>query len=176
QKVVRLAKQMGIHSKLAPVPGLVLGQSETTLLEMTGAFGVVANRGVRQRPHAIKRILDGSDCTDLKNPQTCREIYNYARDPEANAVVLQPEVADTMTELFRGVVERGTGRGAYLGLGEAGKTGTTNDNVDMWFIGYIPSRALVTGIWLGNDDNTPTSGSSAQAAQLWGDYMGKVVR
>lgn len=57
-----------------------------------------------------------------------------------------------------------------------GKTGTTNDNVDLWFIGYIPSRQLVTGIWLGNDNNSPTSGSSAQAAQLWGNYMGRVVR
>ncbi|MDF5730446.1 MAG: hypothetical protein PUP92_21095, partial [Rhizonema sp. PD38] len=58
----------------------------------------------------------------------------------------------------------------------SGKTGTTNDNVDLWFIGFIPSRKLVTGIWLGNDNNSPTSGSSGQAAQLWGSYMGKVVK
>jgi len=64
---------------------------------------------------------------------------------------------------------------AALGLGEAGKTGTSNDNRDLWFVGYLRRRNLVTGIWLGNDDNSPTSGSSSQAAQLWGDYMGRIV-
>jgi membrane peptidoglycan carboxypeptidase len=58
----------------------------------------------------------------------------------------------------------------------AGKTGTTNDNVDLWFVGYLPNQQLVTGIWLGNDNNSPTSGSSGQAAQVWGDYMGQVVK
>ena len=91
-----------------------------------------------------------------------------------NRQMLQPGVADTMTTMLQGVVQGGTGRAASLGLGEAGKTGTTNDNVDLWFIGYIPGRNLVTGIWLGNDDNTPTSGSSGQAAQLWGNYMRQI--
>lgn len=174
--VARTAQKMGIQSKLNVVPGMVLGESESTVLQMTGAFGVLANRGVRNRPHAIKRILDSSDCGDRKTLQDCREIYSYQKDAEANAAILKPEVADTMTGLLQGVAQSGTGRSAALGLGEAGKTGTTNDNVDMWFVGYIPSRALVTGIWLGNDDNSPTSGSSAQAAQLWGQYMGQVVR
>ncbi|MDJ1175379.1 hypothetical protein PMG25_14885 [Roseofilum sp. BLCC_M114] len=53
--------------------------------------------------------------------------------------------------------------------------GTTNDGVDLWFVGYLPSCSLVTGIWLGNDDNTPTYGSSAQAAQVWGDYMKDLI-
>ncbi len=93
-----------------------------------------------------------------------------------NRPVLQPAVADTMTEMLQGVVQGGTGRAAALGLGEAGKTGTTNDNVDLWFIGYIPSRQLVTGIWLGNDKPSPTSGGSGQAAQLWSTYMRKLVQ
>ncbi|MCY7282977.1 MAG: penicillin-binding protein, partial [Cyanobacteria bacterium CAN_BIN43] len=97
-------------------------------------------------------------------------------DAKANVPIVDPQVAGTMTSLLQGVVESGTGRAAALGLGEAGKTGTTNDNIDLWFIGYIPSQTLVTGIWLGNDDNTPTSGSSGDAARIWGDYMGKIAR
>ncbi|MDF0551948.1 transglycosylase domain-containing protein [Kamptonema sp. UHCC 0994] len=174
--VVQMARRFGIKSKLNSVPGLVLGQSEVTVLEMTGAFGVLANRGVGNRPHAIKRIIDSSDCKDRDNVDSCRVIYEYQNDPARNQEVVSAQVADTMTELLQNVVREGTGRNAFLGLGEAGKTGTTNDNVDLWFIGYIPSQELVTGVWLGNDDNTPTGGGSANAAQLWGDYMEKVVR
>ncbi len=174
--VADLAKRMGVKSKLKPVPGMVLGQSETTPLEMTGAFGVLANQGVFNHPHVIKRILDSSQCKDRQDLTTCRVIYDAAQDGGNNVKVLEPEVANTMTSLLQGVVRSGTGRSAALGMGEAGKTGTTNDNVDLWFIGYIPSQGLVTGIWFGNDDNTPTSGNSGLAAQLWGDYMKQVVR
>lgn len=174
--VAQMAQRMGVESKLRQVPGLVLGESEVTVLEMTAAFGVLANRGVRNPPHTINRILDSSDCKVPRDYRTCRVIYSYDQNANANATALQPEVADTMTELLRGVIQSGTGRSAYLGLGEAGKTGTTNNNVDLWFVGYIPSRNLATGIWLGNDDNSPTSGSSAQAAALWGKYMQQVVR
>ncbi len=173
--VVRMAQRLGIESKLNPVPGLVLGQSEVYPLEMTGAFGAIANRGVWNRPHAITRIVDSSDCSDRNNPSTCRVIYAY--DPATNGKrVLRPEVASQMNSLLRGVVRVGTGRNASLGLGEeAGKTGTNSDNRDLWFIGYIPSRQLVTGVWLGNDDNSPTRGTSGQAAQVWGNYMRQVV-
>jgi membrane peptidoglycan carboxypeptidase len=167
---------MGIKSDLNPVPGLVLGQSEVTLLELTGAYGVLANGGVKNRPHTIQRILDSSDCSDRNDLNTCRVIYDYAQDAEANVTVLDATVADTMTTLLQGVVRSGTGRNAYLGLGEAGKTGTTNDNTDLWFVGYLPRQDLVTGIWFGNDDNTPTGGASSQAAQLWGEYMQQVVQ
>jgi len=174
ENVIGMARRMGIESDLAPVPGLVLGQSETTLLEMAGAFAVVANRGMRTPPRAISRILDAGDCDNPKDFQSCRVIYE--RQKEASAQVLDADVADTMTTLFRGVVQSGTGRSAGIGLDEAGKTGTTNDNRDLWFIGYVPSKNLLTGIWLGNDDNKPTSGSSGLAAQLWGNYMKQVVQ
>lgn len=175
--VVRMARRLGVQSPLNPVPGLVLGQSETSVLEMTGAFGAIANGGVWNRPHLISRILDSSDCSDRKNLKTCRVIYSFEQSPEADVQVLRPEVAQVMNTMLRGVVSRGTGRTAAIGLGEeAGKTGTTNNNVDLWFIGYIPSRQLVTGVWLGNDNNSPTSGSSGQAARLWGNYMRQVVR
>ncbi len=79
-----------------------------------------------------------------------------------------------MTDLLQGVIQSGTGRRAAIGRGEAGKTGTTNDYVDLWFIGYIPQQQIATGVWLGNDDNTPTRGSSGVAAQVWGNYMGQL--
>ena len=174
--VVQMARRLGIRSKLNPVPGLVLGQSEVNVLEMTGGFGVLANHGVGNRPHAIKRIIDSSDCKVRDDFNTCRVIYDYQNDPARNREVLSAQVADTMTELLQGGVREGTGRSAFLGLGEAGKTGTTNNNVDLWFIGYLPNQEMVTGVWLGNDDNSETGGGSRDAAQLWGDYMGKVVR
>jgi len=160
-KIVEMAKHLGVKSHLDKVPGLVLGQSVVNVLEMTGAFGSVGNAGVWNRPHAISRILDSNDCRDRNDFKTCRVIYSFDQDPDANKRVLRTQVADTMTRLLRGVVTNGTGRSAELSdLAVSGKTGTTNDNVDLWFIGFIPSRRLVTGIWLGNDNNSPTSGSS----------------
>jgi membrane peptidoglycan carboxypeptidase len=175
-KVVEMAQRLGVQSHLDPVPGLVLGQSVVNVLEMTGAFGAISNRGVWNPPHAISRILDSSDCQDRKNLKTCRVIYSVDQDPNSNKRVLKQDIANQMVSMMRGVITNGTGRAAALGLGEGGKTGTTDDNVDLWFIGFIPSRRLVTGIWLGNDDNSPTSGSSAQAAQLWGNYMGRITK
>lgn len=174
--VIETARRMGIDSDLRSAPGLILGESEVTPLELTGAFAVLANEGVRNRPHAINRILDSSDCEVRSDLNTCRVIYSYEQDAEAGVAVITPQVANTMTNLLQGVVQSGTGRSAYLGLGEAGKTGTTNDNVDLWFVGYVPGRELVTGVWLGNDDPLTTSGSSGQAAQLWGNYMGQIVQ
>jgi peptidoglycan glycosyltransferase len=143
---------------------------------MTGAFGAIGNRGVWNPPHAINRILDSSDCEDRQNLKTCRVIYSFDQDPNGNKRVLKPEVANQMITMMRGVVTRGTGRSAAIGLGEGGKTGTTDKNVDLWFIGFVPQKQLVTGVWLGNDNNSPTSGSSAQAAQLWGNYMRRVTK
>ncbi|XZO04661.1 MAG: transglycosylase domain-containing protein [Microcoleus sp.] len=174
--VVRMAKRLGITSPLRSTPGLVLGESEVNVLQLTGAFGVLANRGLGNRPHVIKRIIDSSDCEDRKNFKNCRVVYDYQKDGVANQQLVSEVVADTMTDMLQGVVRGGTGSSAALGLGEAGKTGTTNDNKDLWFVGYIPSQQLVTGVWLGNDDNSSTQGGSRDAAQLWGDYMRQVAR
>lgn len=175
-RVIQAARTMGITSKLEAVPGMVLGQNEVTLTEITGAYSVLANQGIRNRPHTINRILDSSDCKDFNDLRTCRVIYDYQQSPEMNAPVMQPQIAETMTTLLQGVIQAGTGQAAALGLGEAGKTGTTNDYVDLWFVGYVPSQSLTTGIWFGNDDNTPTSATSGDAAQLWGDYMRQITR
>ena len=175
--VVEMAHRLGVKSKLSAEPGLILGQSEVTPLEITGAFGAIANGGVWNRPHGIQKVIDSSDCEDFSNIATCRVIYDFAQSADANVPVLEPWVADTMAGMMQGVVQGGTGRAASIGLGEGGKTGTTNDNVDSWFIGFVPAPySVVTGIWLGNDDNAPTSAGSGQSAQLWGEYMGSVLR
>ena len=174
-RIVRLARDMGIESELNPVPGLVLGQSEVTLMEMTGAYGAIANRGQWMRPHLIRRILDSGDCVDRNDPNTCRVVYDFASDRGSQAEALSVDTALTLTELLRGVVAGGTGSAAAVGLGEAGKTGTTNDAVDLLFVGYVPERSIVTGVWLGNDNNDPTGSSSSAAASLWSDYTRRIV-
>ncbi|MEN9565642.1 MAG: hypothetical protein RLZZ69_838, partial [Cyanobacteriota bacterium] len=175
QKVIDIAQRFGVSSPLTEAPGLVIGQSEATVLEMTGAYATIANDGIWNKPHAINRILDGSDCKNSKDRNTCRQIYTYDDDEETYHDAIAQDVTDELTEMLQVAVEEGTGKAAYIEQGEAGKTGTTDQNVDLWFIGYFQDRDLVTGIWLGNDDNSPTSGSSYQAASLWGKYMKQAV-
>ncbi|NER38709.1 MAG: PBP1A family penicillin-binding protein [Oscillatoria sp. SIO1A7] len=175
-KVIQMARRMGIKSKLSRVPGLVLGQSEVTLLEMTGAYGVLANRGKFNTPHTINRILDSSDCQNPNDLKSCRVIYDYKQFADTNIQTISPAAANAMTRMLQAVVSGGTGSGASFGMKEeAGKTGTTNYGVDLWFVGYVPSKNIVSGVWLGNDDNSPTYSSSAQAARLWGDYMKQAI-
>jgi membrane peptidoglycan carboxypeptidase len=174
--VVNFAKKLGLESELIASPGLTLGESVVTPLEMTGAFAAIANNGAWNRPHGVIRVLDASDCADINQPNTCRVIYEFGQAGDANRQVIEPGVANTLAGLLQGVVQGGTGRNAFLGYGEGGKTGTTDDNRDLWFIGFLTNPGLTTGVWLGNDDNSPTSGSSGQSAELWGDYMGKVLR
>ncbi|MEN9870437.1 MAG: hypothetical protein RLZZ171_1425 [Cyanobacteriota bacterium] len=174
-KVMDVAQRFGVASPLTEAPGLVIGQSEATVLEMTGAYATIANDGIWNKPHAINRILDGSDCKDSKDRNSCRQIYTYEDDQETYHDAIAQNITDQLTEMLQVAVEEGTGKAAYINQGEAGKTGTTDQNVDLWFIGYFQDQDLVTGIWLGNDDNSPTSGSSYQAASLWGKYMKQAI-
>jgi 1A family penicillin-binding protein len=174
-KVVETAKKLGIKSDLNAVPGLILGQSEVNMLEMTGAYTAFANQGIWSLPHAIKVIRDGRDCEDYENHKTCREIYRFNENKDEQKQVIKPTTASTMNKMLHQVITAGTGKSAYLGKDEAGKTGTTNKGVDLWFIGYVTKDNLVTGIWLGNDNNSPTNSSSGQAAILWGNYMKKII-
>ncbi|MEO0541957.1 MAG: transglycosylase domain-containing protein, partial [Cyanobacteria bacterium P01_A01_bin.105] len=174
--IVNLAQNMGVTSELVPVPGLVLGQSEVTPLEMTAAVGAIANQGIWNKGHGIRRVLDSSDCADPNDWRSCRVIFDFTTSEFANRSVLSQQTASNLTAMMQAAVSGGTATNARIGVNAAGKTGTTNNAVDMWFIGFIPSNQLVTGIWLGNDDNSATRGSSAQAAQIWGEYMREVVR
>ncbi len=167
--VVRKARDLGITTPLAEVPGLALGQSEVTLLELTGAYAAVANGGTWHRPSTIRRLMDGETCRS-DDLASCRKRQGPSGSG-AGRRVMQKATAGRMQQLMRSVVRSGTGQAAYLGGQEGGKTGTTNENRDLLFVGYDPGRQWVMGIWLGNDDNSPTRASSALAAALWSEII-----
>ncbi len=160
RETIETAQRMGINSPLQANPTLALGSSETTLLELTSAYGTLASGGIRTEPSAIRRILD----------QSGQVLYESKR--QQNQAVT-PEVAWSMTKMLEQVVKGGTGRRANIGRPVAGKTGTSENNRDLLFVGYIPQ--LVTGVWLGNDDSSPTRGASSIAAGVWGEMMNKVA-
>ncbi len=169
--VVQKARDLGITSSLRAVPGLALGQDEVTLLELTAAYAAIANDGVWHSPSSIRRISDAETCQGLAD-RRCREAADRSQ-PRLNPGrrVAPVAISRSLKGMLQGVVSRGTGRAAYLGGGEGGKTGTTNDNRDLLFIGFDPQRRWVMGVWLGNDDNSPTQASSALAAGLWSEII-----
>jgi penicillin-binding protein 1A len=161
EPTIKLAQQMGIKSQLHPTYSLALGSSEVNLLELTSAYGTLATQGVHTQAHGIRRILNRSG-----------EIV-YAAESKPKRV-LDPGSAAIATWMLRNVVQAGTGGAAQLAdRPVAGKTGTSDESRDLWFIGYIPQ--LVTGVWLGNDNNQPTWGSSSTAAYTWRKFMVQAV-
>ncbi len=161
EPTINLAQQMGIKSQLHPTYSLALGSSEVNLLELSSAYGTLATQGVHTQTHGIRRILNRSG-----------EIV-YAAESKPKRV-LDPGSAAIATWMLRNVVQSGTGGAAQLAdRPVAGKTGTSDESRDLWFIGYIPQ--LVTGVWLGNDNNQPTWGSSSTAAYTWRKFMVQAV-
>lgn len=159
---IKLAHDMGIKSKLNPTYSLALGASEVNLLELTNAYGTLANQGNFVEAHGIRRVIN----------QRGDVIYNANFQPKQ---VVDKNSAAIMTWMLQGVVQGGTGGAAYLSdRPVAGKTGTSEQARDLWFIGYIPQ--VVTGVWLGNDDNYPTYGASSTAAYNWREFMSQVVK
>lgn len=159
---IEIAKKMGIESPLIPTYSLALGASELNLLELTSAYGTLATKGVHTKAHGIHRIID----------QRGKVIYEANFKGER---AVDEETSAIMTWMLRNVVNDGTGRAAQLDdRPVAGKTGTSDEARDLWFIGYIPQ--LVTGVWLGNDDNKPTGGASSTAAYTWHQFMVKAVK
>jgi peptidoglycan glycosyltransferase len=165
EAVVQMARNLGISSPLEPVPGLVLGQAEVRLLELTAAYGAVANGGIWHAPSTIRQLTDVSNGASATTGSTPTGTLRPGRR------VMSSATARRMQQLLQAVVRNGTGRAARLGGQEGGKTGTTNGGRDLLFIGMEPSRHWVMGIWLGNDDNRPTGSSSAVAAALWGEII-----
>lgn len=164
-RVIRVARTLGIQRPLSAVPSLALGTSEVTLLDITGAFATLANQGVRATPTTL--ALDS-------RPVGASVIHPVP--PPVQAV--SSESAFLVTHLLRGVMQQGTGRSsARWGLSHitAGKTGTSNGLRDAWFVGYTPD--LVVGVWVGMDDGTPVGLTGAQAAlPIWATVMQAAVR
>lgn len=160
--VIDLAHKMGIKSELRPMYSLALGSSEVNLLELTSAYGSFATEGVHNEVHGITRILN----------RRGEEIWKANFTPVR---ALDSDSANITTSMLRNVVTSGTGGPAQLDdRPVAGKTGTTDEARDLWFIGFIPQ--LVTGVWLGNDNNNVTYGSSASAAYTWHEFMEQAVK
>jgi penicillin-binding protein 1A len=156
--VARMAEQMGIHTPLESYLGLTLGGSGVKLLDITSAFGVLANQGVRVEPYAIRKIVDDSG----------QEIY---RELPVRTNVLNRTTVDTMVRMMEGVIEQGTGRAAAIGRPVAGKTGTSDDYHDAWLVAFTPD--VVTGVWVGNDNNTTMPGMTGGTlpAAIWRTFM-----
>lgn len=159
-KVVEAAKRLGIKSDIQPHRSIALGAVDVTLEELTGAYIPFANHGLAPEPYAIERIetRDGEVLFEHKNSEPVR--------------VMSEDTALKMNHLLYQVMLSGTGRRAYLGRRQAaGKTGTTNDWRDAWFVGYTPQ--LIAGVWVGNDAYTPmekVTGGSIPAA-VWKEFM-----
>jgi peptidoglycan glycosyltransferase len=175
-RVIAMARRLGISSSLLqPDPSMVLGGNEVLLYEMARAYAVVANGGRTVPMHGVQRIYDLGICRSEKSLATCPARGIFEPIGEKPQQLIEPEVARQMDGMLRLAVQIGTGRQAAVVPDARGKTGTTNEGKDAWFIGYSPSLGILTGIWLGNDDNRPAEASAgALAAQLWGQYMGRV--
>ncbi|GFE69171.1 transglycosylase domain-containing protein [Chroococcus sp. FPU101] len=159
--IIKIAKAMGIESELQPTYSLALGSWEVTPLELTNAYATFANEGVYNKAYGISRVLDRKGNVIYQNKPETRE-------------AIDPETASIMTWMLTGVVNSGSGQAAQIGRPVAGKTGTTDKARDLWFVGFVPQ--LVTGIWLGNDNNQHTWGASSSAAVVWRWYMMDIIK
>ena len=160
QAVAMTAHRLGIASRLEPNASIALGTSEVSMLELVGAYATFANDGIADTPHVIEKI------TDAKGNLL------YSRSEQSVGRVVDPRYVAMMNAMMQQTLAVGTAKKASLpGWQAAGKTGTSQDFRDAWFIGY--TAHLVTGVWLGNDDGTPTrhvTGGSLPV-DIWSRFM-----
>lgn len=162
KKVAQLAKRMGIDTPLGTFPSMALGTRGVTPLEMASAYGTLATNGVHNAPTAITKVI-GSDGTVI-----------FQFKPHGKRV-LRPQVAYAVTNVLKGVITHGTARRASIGRPAAGKTGTSQDYRDVWFVGYTPQ--LVTSVWVGHmkERTIVVNGAKAfggtVAAPIWAQFM-----
>jgi penicillin-binding protein 1A len=171
KSVKKLARAMGLNGRIPPAPSICLGTPDVSIFEMVGAYGTFANKGVYTSPIFLNRIED-------KNGVVLDEFSPVTRE------VLSEEKAYVMLDLMQGVTTKGSGRrlGWMYGLKNqiAGKTGTTQNQSDGWFMGVVPD--LVTGVWTGAEDRAVhfrsiTLGQGANMAlPIWGEYMTRIYK
>jgi penicillin-binding protein 1A len=161
KNVVRTAHRLGISSKLEANPSIALGTSEVSVIELVGAYAPFANGGLGVSPHVVTRI------------RTNEGKLLYARQADQLGQVIEPRhAAMMMNTMMQETLISGTARKAEIpGWPAAGKTGTSQDFRDAWFIGYTAN--LVTGVWLGNDDNSPTKKATGGGlpVEVWTRFM-----
>ncbi|KGT77518.1 penicillin-binding protein [Bradyrhizobium japonicum] len=160
KNVVRTAHRLGISSKLEPNASIALGTSEVSVVELVGAYAPFANGGFAVAPHVVTRI------------RTLGGKLLYMRQAEEHNQVIDPRYVGMMNTMMRETLISGTAKKAEIpGWPAAGKTGTSQDYRDAWFIGYTAN--LVTGVWLGNDDNSPTKKATGGGlpVEVWSRFM-----
>ncbi|OGC90844.1 MAG: hypothetical protein A2W25_12995 [candidate division Zixibacteria bacterium RBG_16_53_22] len=165
QQVAEYAKRMGISTPLVPVPSLAIGSSEVTMWDMVPAFSIFPNGGVRKEPFFISKIIDRNGNLVMEKSRIDQE--------EA----LSPQTAYIMTNMLQTVVDHGTGYGARargFTRPAGGKTGTSNNNTDNWFIGFTPQ--ITCGAWVGFDDKTKIGIGKGEvgattALPVWTEFM-----
>jgi penicillin-binding protein 1A len=162
QHVIDIAKSLGVQTELPAVPSLALGSAEVTLLDMTAAMDAIAVNTKSIEPYTIRRIRAGARAPLYTRPETVAERPGWNR----NALV----------QLLEGVINNGTGRAARLGRRAGGKTGTTQDYRDAWFVGFTAD--IVVGVWVGNDDSSPMDRvvGGDLPAKIWHDYVEETER
>ncbi len=157
--IANMARRFGITTPINTQPSMVLGTSETRVIDMTQAFASVGSNGRSITPYGISKVttIDG-------------EIL-YTAKPARSVQLVEDWVAAAMTDLMQTAVATGTGRAANIGRPVAGKTGTTSSNKDGWFLGF--SSGLTTGVWMGRDDARAIGGleGGRAPAQAWAAYM-----
>jgi penicillin-binding protein 1A len=165
EKGIEYARKLGLAGELPPYLPIALGAGEATLTEMTAAFATFANQGLRMKPYLIERITD-------RDGNVIEQGLPRATD------ALRADTAFILTSLLRGVAERGTAaRARRLHRPIAGKTGTTNDFTDAWFIGYEPT--LAAGVWVGFDEKKDSLGrgetGGVAALPIWMEFWEKTM-
>ncbi len=153
--IIETAHRLGVHQNLEPYPSLALGAFEVTLMELTSAYTVFANQGLAFSPYLIERVTDSDgDVLEQTHPDP-REVEN-------------PQSTFQLLQILRGVTQRGTAAAAVaranLKLNIAGKTGTTNEWTDAWFIGMTPRYTI--GVWVGNDEKKVSIGKGAEGSRV----------
>lgn len=186
-KVVRYARDFGVYENLSPVLSMSLGAGETSLLRMTSAFAMFVNGGKRIIPSLIDRVQDRHGRTIFRHDgRACNGCkagkWEGQEEPElvdARRAVINPYTAYQITSMLEGVVQRGTAKKAFeeFDYPIAGKTGTTNDEKDAWFVGFAPDLAV--GVYIGYDNPRPMGKSASGgglAAPIFADFMKLALR
>ncbi len=160
RSVIQTARVLGIETPLAYDYTIALGSNGVKLFEFTRAFGAFANGGYIVQPYAVERVETSRG----------KVVYRAPKTKVSHQISLK--TAAQMTAMMKTVITNGTGRAANIGVPAAGKTGTTDDNRDAYFVGYTPN--IVTGVWVGNDENGTTRGNiygGTAPAIIWHDVM-----
>jgi penicillin-binding protein 1A len=163
--VAKTAHRLGVQSELQPNASIALGTSEVTPLELVAAYAPFANGGIAVQPHVILKV------------KTAAGKALYQRKGASLGRVIAPQNVAMMNDMMRETLLTGTARKAELpGWEAAGKTGTSQDFRDAWFVGY--TGRLITGVWLGNDDNSPTKKASGGTlpVEIWSRFMGVALK